>query len=189
MICTTTMMLGLRAGAAAAAAATRFLGRRVPALVTPSSANMASHGHADVSQVADMSKPMYCDRVDTPLPDRAYKDELSAADKSLKQKEKGPWNQLTQEEKIALYRLMFRQTYPEMKQPTAEWKTVMGGVFIFLGLTGLVVWWQSVYVYPPQPRTFDSEWQAKQVQRMLDMKVNPVEGFSSKWDYEKGHWK
>lgn len=48
-----------------------------------------------------MSKPMYCDRMDTPLPDRAYKDELSAADKTLKEKEKGPWNQLTKEEKLA----------------------------------------------------------------------------------------
>ncbi|XP_019722099.1 cytochrome c oxidase subunit 4 isoform 2, mitochondrial isoform X1 [Hippocampus comes] len=180
-------MLGLTAGRFG----TRFLGRRVMALVTPSSATMASHGHghADVSEIADMSKPMYCDRMDTPLPDRAYKDELNAADKTLKEKEKGPWNQLTKEEKIALYRLMFRKTYPEMKQKTDEWKTVMGGIFIFLGLTGLLVWWQSIYVYPAQPRTFDSEWQAKQIQRMLDMRVNPVEGLASKWDYEKGQWK
>ncbi len=45
----------------------------------------------------------------------------------------------------AVYRLSFCQTYPEMKQPTAEWKTVMGGIFIFMGFTGLVVWWQRVY--------------------------------------------
>ncbi|XP_037122136.1 cytochrome c oxidase subunit 4 isoform 2, mitochondrial [Syngnathus acus] len=179
------MMLALTAGRVG----TGFLGRRLVALVTPSSATVARHGHGEVSQAADMSKPMYCDRVDTPLPDKAYKDELSAADKSLKQKEKGPWNQLTKEEKIALYRLMFRQTYPEMKKTTDEWKTVMGGVFIFLGLTGLVVLWQSIYVYPPRPRTFDSEWQAKQIQRMLDMRMNPVEGLSAKWDYEKGQWK
>lgn len=44
-------------------------------------------------------------------------------------------------------------------------------------------------VYPERPRTFDDEWQAKQVKRMLDMRVNPVQGFSSKWDYEKGQWK
>ncbi|XP_077466571.1 cytochrome c oxidase subunit 4 isoform 2, mitochondrial [Stigmatopora argus] len=183
------LSLTVRAAVPQRLVGTRFLGRPMAGVVTLNSANMASHGHGDVSQAADLSKPMYWDRVDTPLPDRVYRDELSAADKSLKEKEKGHWNQLTKEEKIALYRLAFRQTYPEMKQPNAEWKTVMGGVFIFLGLTGLVVWWQSLYVYPPRPRTFDSEWQAKQIQRMLDMKVNPVEGFSAKWDYEKGQWK
>lgn len=44
-------------------------------------------------------------------------------------------------------------------------------------------------VYPERPRTFDEDWQAKQLKRMLDMKVNPVQGFAAKWDYEKGQWK
>ncbi|XP_029910852.1 cytochrome c oxidase subunit 4 isoform 2, mitochondrial [Myripristis murdjan] len=165
-----------------------LLARRATAALSTSSARMASHSH-EVSESIDMSQPMYWDRLDTPLPDRPYKDVLTAADKSLKQKEKGPWTQLTKEEKIALYRLMFCQTYPEMKQPTAEWKTVMGGIFIFIGITGLVVLWQTYYVYPAHPRTFDKEWQAQQVKRMLDMRINPVEGFSAKWDYEKGQWK
>lgn len=166
----------------------RLVARRATVAFSTSSARMASHGH-EVAETADMSQPMYCDRLDTPLPDKAYKDVLTSADKSLKQKEKGPWSQLTKEEKIALYRMMFRQTYPEMKQTTAEWKTVLGGIFIFLGFTGLVVWWQRVYVYPERPRTLEEEWQAKQLKRMLDMRVNPVQGFSAKWDYEKGQWK
>lgn len=165
-----------------------LLARRATPALTTSSARMASHGH-EVAETTDMSKPMYLDRLDTPLPDKPYKDIETATDKSLKEKEKGPWSQLSKEEKIALYRLAFCQTYAEMKQPTGEWKTVVGGIFIFLGFTGLVFWWQKVYVYPSRPRTFEGDWQEKQLQRMLDMRINPIQGFSAKWDYEKGQWK
>lgn len=55
----------------------------------------------EVSESVDMSQPLYWDRLDTPLPDRAYKVVLTTEDKSLKQKEKGPWGQLSKEEKIA----------------------------------------------------------------------------------------
>ncbi|XP_060794107.1 cytochrome c oxidase subunit 4 isoform 2, mitochondrial [Neoarius graeffei] len=163
-----------------------LLSRRTVAALSTTSARMASH---EVSQQADMSLPMYWDRRDIPLPDRPYNDTLTAAEESLKQKEKGPWNNLSKEEKIALYRIMFKETYAEMKKPSNEWKTVLGGIFFFVGLTGLVVLWQRIYVYPHPPHTFDEEWEAKQVKRMLDMRVNPVQGFSAKWDYEKGQWK
>ncbi|XP_053338729.1 cytochrome c oxidase subunit 4 isoform 2, mitochondrial isoform X1 [Clarias gariepinus] len=164
-----------------------LLSRRAVAALSTTNARMASHGH--VSQQTDMSVPLYCDRLDTPLPDRPYNNALTATEKSLKQKEKGPWNNLSNEEKIALYRIMFKDTYAEMKKPTNEWKTVVGGILFFIGVTGLVVLWQRIYVYPRIPHTFDKEWEAKQVKRMLDMKMNPVQGFSSKWDYEKGQWK
>ncbi|XP_077070513.1 cytochrome c oxidase subunit 4 isoform 2, mitochondrial [Siphateles boraxobius] len=166
-----------------------LLSRRGLAAFSSSSVKMASHGHGDVTEQADMSVPMYWDRLDTPLPDKPYQDTLSDADKSLKQKEKGPWNNLSREEKLALYRMMFKESFAEMKKPTGEWKTVVGGIFFFIGFTGLVVLWQRYYVFPPHPRTLDDEWQARQVKRMLDMRVNPVEGFSAKWDYEKGQWK
>jgi len=56
---------------------------------------------AEVSQMADMSLPQYWNRPDIPLPDRPFKDVLDPEDKALKQKEKGPWGQLSNEEKIA----------------------------------------------------------------------------------------
>lgn len=67
----------------------------------------------------DMSKPLYYDRKDTPLPDRAYKDVLDTADKGLKQKEKGPWGQLSKEEKIACRLLLTHR----LRQPTVQTKT------------------------------------------------------------------
>lgn len=44
-------------------------------------------------------------------------------------------------------------------------------------------------VFPPKPHTLEDEWKAKQLKRMLDMRVNPVQGFSAKWDYDKNEWK
>uniref|UniRef100_A0A8C7ITB4 Cytochrome c oxidase subunit 4 n=3 Tax=Salmoninae TaxID=504568 RepID=A0A8C7ITB4_ONCKI len=166
-----------------------LLSKQAVVALTSSGARMSSHGHHEVSDSVDMSQPMYWDRLDTPLPDRPWKDVLDSTDKSLKQKEKGPWTALSKEEKIALYRLKFNHTYPEMKRPSHEWKTVIGGMFIFFGITGLVVFWQGHYVYPPQPHTFGEEWQAKQIQRMLDMRINPIEGFSAQWDYKNKQWK
>uniref|UniRef100_A0A8D3DRL6 Cytochrome c oxidase subunit 4 n=1 Tax=Scophthalmus maximus TaxID=52904 RepID=A0A8D3DRL6_SCOMX len=159
-----------------------LLARRATAALTNSSVRMASHGH-DVAEMVDMSQPLYVDRVDIPLPDRPYKDTLSPAEESLKQKEKGPWSQLSKEEKLALYRLKFCQTFPEMQEPSAEWKTVLGGIFIFLGLTGLVVWWQKVYVYPARPRTFDDDWQAKQGKTTVTDKIDGFTYNISKFSY------
>lgn len=46
-----------------------------------------------------------------------------------------------------------------------------------------------VAVYGPIPHTFSDEWVSMQTKRMLDMRINPVEGISSQWDFEKNEWK
>lgn len=44
-------------------------------------------------------------------------------------------------------------------------------------------------VFPKKPITLTDEWKAQQLQRILDMKGNPVQGLASQWDYEKKQWK
>ncbi|KAJ8375807.1 hypothetical protein SKAU_G00063870 [Synaphobranchus kaupii] len=139
--------------------------------------------------VLDCSVPQYTNRVDTPLPDVPFVTDLNSEQQRLKEKEKGSWTKLTKEEKIALYRMAYELTYAEMGKASSEWKTVMGGVFFFLGLTGLVIWWQRVYVFGDVPHTLSDEWVEQQTQRMIDMRMNPVHGPASQWDYDKKQWK
>lgn len=157
--------------------------------LSSSSSAHAAHTKDVSADVLDCTVPQYNCRMDTPLPDVPFVQTLNEEQKQLKEKEKGPWNKLTKEEKLALYRLTHELSYAEMNQGSGEWKTVLGGVFFFLGFSGLVVLWQRFYVYGDVPHTLSEEWVAKQTQRMLDMRVNPVHGFSYHWDYEKKQWK
>ena len=43
---------------------------------------------------------------------------------------------------------------------------------------------------PPLPKTVtDIEHQKGQIKRMIDMRVNPIDGFASRYDYENNKWK
>ncbi|XP_029448517.1 cytochrome c oxidase subunit 4 isoform 1, mitochondrial-like isoform X1 [Rhinatrema bivittatum] len=158
-------------------------------LSTTSLAQAAQSHDVSEAPAVDFTKPMYCERREMPLPDAPFVTQLTPEQKALKAKESGPWTQLTKEEKIALYRISFNRSYEEMKKGSREWKTVVGGVLYFLGFSGLLLWWQRVYVYGPVPHTLSEEWIAMQTKKMLDMRVNQVSGFSSHWDYQKNEWK
>lgn len=59
---------------------------------------------------------------------------MKITQKVLHEKERGDWKKLSIEEKKALYRATFRQTFSEFKAPSGEWKSIVGSVFILLSL-------------------------------------------------------
>lgn len=60
----------------------------------------------------------------------------------LKEKEKGDWKKLTMEEKKALYRASYCQTFAEIEAPTGEWKSVFGLTLILVSV-GL---WMFIWI-------------------------------------------
>ncbi|NP_001266177.1 cytochrome c oxidase subunit 4 isoform 1, mitochondrial-like [Taeniopygia guttata] len=150
---------------------------------------LGAHGHAGVVKAEEYTLPVYADRRDVPLPEVAFVRELSAQQRALKEKEKAAWSALSVEEKVELYRIKFNETYAEMNKGTNEWKTILGGVLFFLGLTGVILIWQKNFMYGPVPHTFTDEWVSAQTKRMLDMRVNPVQGITAQWDFDKNEWK
>ncbi|XP_006005518.1 cytochrome c oxidase subunit 4 isoform 1, mitochondrial isoform X2 [Latimeria chalumnae] len=153
------------------------------------STSVCVRGHGGVAKVEEYTLPSYLDCRGTPLPDVEYVKNLSSDQVALKEKEKGSWDSLSREDMLGLYRIRFNQSFAEMSKPSSEWKTVVGGVFFFIGLTGFILLWQRKFVFGDVPHTLSEEWIAMQTKRMLDMRVNPIEGFSSHWDYDKKQWK
>ncbi|NXY24169.1 COX41 oxidase, partial [Atrichornis clamosus] len=150
---------------------------------------LRAHGHAGIVKAEDYTLPAYVDRRDVPLPEVAFVRDLSAQQQALKEKEKASWSALSVDEKVELYRMKFNESYAEMNKGTNEWKTILGGVLFFLGLTGIILIWQKHFMYGTIPHTFSEEWLSAQTKRMLDMRVNPVEGISAQWDFDKNEWK
>jgi len=147
------------------------------------------HGNREVIGYGFNGEPNYVDRVDFPIPAVRFR-ELTPQLKALREKEKGDWKKLTPEEVTALYRATFCQTFAEVNAPTGDWKMVIGGALIASSLSIWIYLWMKVYVYDPLPETItDPVRVEQQVQRMIDLQVNPVEGLASNWDYETGKWK
>lgn len=112
-------------------------------------------------------QPNYLDRVDFPMPAIRYKEvtpeiqviveharseafcvwltTLSNSVQVLREKEKGDWRKLTIEEKKALYRASFCQTFAEIKAPTGEWKAILGYSLIGVSLACWIFIWMKCY--------------------------------------------
>merc|ERR1711942_87050 len=78
----------------------------------------------------------YVDRIDFPMPAIRFKENTPDI-QALHEKAKGDWKKLSIEEKKALYRASFAQTFSEIKAPTGEWKSILG---VTLVVSSLAVW-------------------------------------------------
>merc|ERR1711874_868783 len=127
----------------------------------------------------------YTDSVMHPFPAIRFKEDVGEI-QALREKEKGDWKKLTLEEKKALYRASFCQTLSEMEAPDGDWKQQIG-----VALMGIIfVLWFFIFMgkfsYAKYPATILDEERVKaQIDRMIAMRVNPVEGFTSNYDYER----
>jgi cytochrome c oxidase subunit 4 len=78
----------------------------------------------------------------------------------------------------------------EVEAPTGEWKSIVGMVLVLIstGIWGYL--WMKKVVYGELPDTITNmEKQKAQIDRMIAVRANPIEGIASKYDYEKGRWK
>ncbi|XP_029835971.2 cytochrome c oxidase subunit 4 isoform 1, mitochondrial [Ixodes scapularis] len=153
----------------------------------------AFHGRARIGKREVVGYGMngeyvYIDQPEFPMPAIRYKEPTAEIEK-LREKEKGDWKNLSLEEKKALYRFSFCQTYAEMKASRNEWKPIVAGVLTTLGVT-LWVWiFLKKFVYGPLPESCSPAAKEAQLKRMIDLRVNPIDGVASKWDYENNRWK
>lgn len=83
----------------------------------------------------------------------------------------------------------FNKSFAEMNRSTNEWKMVVGIAMFFIGFAALILIKEKHCVYGSFPHTFKKDWVAKEINRMLVMKVSPIQGFSAKWDYNRSKWK
>ncbi|XP_059160730.1 cytochrome c oxidase subunit 4 isoform 2, mitochondrial-like [Physella acuta] len=130
----------------------------------------------------------YIDRCEFPCPAIRFKEETADIAK-LRQQEKGDWKKLTLEDKKALYRASFCQTFSEIEAPTGEWKIIFGSVLLGLAVTGWIMFFVKKFVYPKQASTLTPEHAEKVLQLMIDQHQGIVTGIASKWDYDKMEWK
>ncbi|BFZ19615.1 hypothetical protein BsWGS_22654 [Bradybaena similaris] len=145
-------------------------------------------GNRDIVGFGINGEASYIDRCEFPCPAIRFKESTPEVLK-LREKEKGDWKKLSLEDKKALYRASFCQTYSEINAPTGEWKILLAAVLLATAGSGWLMMYMKKFVYPAPVRTLNPEWQEQSLQRMLDQGQGAIMGVSSKWDYEKQEWK
>ncbi|XP_026318306.1 cytochrome c oxidase subunit 4 isoform 1, mitochondrial-like isoform X1 [Hyposmocoma kahamanoa] len=108
---------------------------------------------------------------------------------AIKEREKCDWRVLCCEEKKALYRMSFCQTFAEFQHNTGTWKLILGTVLFLTSLGFWCMMFSHYYIYEPLPISLSTMSQKAQLRRMIELRVNPVDGITSHWDYDYDRWK
>merc|ERR1712059_136044 len=67
-----------------------------------------------------------------------------------------------------------------------EWKKVLAGILSAISVAMCMMVWFEFYAFDKVPETMLSEEHQKaQIERMIALRVNPIEGLGSTYDYEK----
>jgi cytochrome c oxidase subunit 4 len=151
--------------------------------------NLAKIGAREIVGYGMNGQPYYVDRNDFPMPAIRFRADTPDI-KALREKEKGDWKNLSIAEKKALYRASFCQTFAEMEAPTGEWKSVLGYTLLCCSLALWAYMGLGIFVYGSDlPETFSESRQKAQLKRMIELRMNPIEGISANFDFEKGEYK
>ncbi|XP_012530498.1 cytochrome c oxidase subunit 4 isoform 1, mitochondrial [Monomorium pharaonis] len=136
-------------------------------------------GNRDVVGYGYNGELSYLDRVDFPCPSIRWKENTPDI-MALREKEKGDWKKLSIEEKKALYRASFRQTFSEMDAPTGEWKGIIGMTLLVISSGIWLYLYFKTFAYPPLPETFSLERRLAQLDRMKKLDMNPIDGLCAR---------
>jgi len=132
----------------------------------------------------------YADNPMFPFPAIRWKSPNAPGVPELRQKELGDWKKLTMEEKKGLYRASFCQTLVEFRATDkGVYKQVAGGTLMALALTLWLWFFCKLYVYNALPESFSEEGRLARLKWDIALRMDPVQGISSRWDYEKDQWK
>lgn len=101
-------------------------------------------GNREVVGYGWNGQTVYADRLDYPFPAIRFKENTPDV-LALREKEKGDWKKLSIEEKKALYRASFCQTFAEFKYKSPEWIACLGGALIALGLALFISLWMAAF--------------------------------------------
>ncbi|KAH7366712.1 cytochrome c oxidase polypeptide V [Plectosphaerella cucumerina] len=104
---------------------------------------------------------------------------------SLRDRMKGPWNELTLQEKKAAYWIAFGPHGPRAQAPPGEGSRVFFGTAIAVGASLALFGTTRLFAGSPPP-TMNKEWQEAANEKLVEQRSDPLTGISSDFYTGKG---